>query len=74
MYDPWVNKKECLALYEINPSNFPEQGIYDGIMIANAHTEFLNMGIEAIRKFGKANQVVFDLKAIFEKNESDIRL
>ena len=74
VYDPWVNKKECLALYEINPSNFPEQGIYDGIMIANAHTEFLNMGIEAIRKFGKANQVVFDLKAIFEKNESDIRL
>ncbi len=74
VYDPWVNKKECLALYKINPSNFPEQGIYDGIMIANAHTEFLNMGIEAIRKFGKANQVVFDLKAIFEKNESDIRL
>ena len=23
VYDPWVNKKECLALYKINPSNFP---------------------------------------------------
>ena len=74
VYDPWVNKEESIALYKIDPSSFPEEGIYDGIMIANAHTNFYEMGIKAIRKFGTTNHVVFDLKAIFDQNDSDIRL
>ncbi len=38
---------------------------YDAIVIAVAHDQFEKMGIDAIRKLGKSECVIFDVKHLF---------
>ncbi|MES4779082.1 Vi polysaccharide biosynthesis UDP-N-acetylglucosamine C-6 dehydrogenase TviB, partial [Pseudomonas aeruginosa] len=47
---------------------------YDGIILAVAHSEFKNMGAENIRKLGKAEHVLYDLKYLLDEDKSDLRL
>ena len=52
----------------------PKKNSYEAIIIAVPHNEFFNMGISSIKALGKKNHVLFDLKSMFDKNQSDIRL
>lgn len=52
----------------------PEKGAYDAILIAVAHKQFVEWGAEVIRQFGRGTSVVYDLKSIFPKGDSDLRL
>ena len=47
---------------------------YDGIILAVAHNQFVEMGIEQIRSLGKSSHVLYDLKYVFAKEDTDIRL
>jgi UDP-N-acetyl-D-galactosamine dehydrogenase len=49
-------------------------GAYDAIILAVAHNEFVQMGTEKLRRYGKTNHVLFDLKYAFPKMETDERL
>jgi UDP-N-acetyl-D-galactosamine dehydrogenase len=72
--DPWVNRAEARHEYGINPIRTPRRGQYDAIVAAVAHNEFRELGIDAIRKFGRRNHVVYDIKYVFPKGEVDGRL
>lgn len=74
LYDPWANPKEVQAEYKLSMLEKPEENNYDAIILAVAHKEFKEMGIEKIKSFGKENFVLYDLKYVLDKNESDIRL
>jgi len=74
VYDPWVNPKEAVHEYGIHPISQPEAGKYDGIVVAVAHKQFVALGAEGIRAFGKHNSILFDLKAILPKDQIDDRL
>lgn len=74
VYDPVVDCVEVKMTYGFNPIDEPKNGVYDAIIIAVAHDEFKKMGAKAIRKFGKKQSIVYDLKYILKANESDIRL
>ncbi len=74
VYDPWVDEHEAYSEYKIRPISEPKKGHYDGVILAVAHQEFKKMGIDSIRSLGKAEHVLFDLKYVFSKSESDIRL
>jgi UDP-N-acetyl-D-glucosamine/UDP-N-acetyl-D-galactosamine dehydrogenase len=50
------------------------QATYDAIVIAVAHDQFRQMGIEAIRQLGKPNCVIFDVKHLFPKQCTTARL
>ena len=52
----------------------PEPGVYDAIVIAVAHGEFRQMGVEAIRRLGRPGAVVYDVKSILPQGEADLRL
>ena len=52
----------------------PKKGHYDAILLAVAHDEFIQMGVEAIRAFGKSNHVLFDIKYILMADQVDGRL
>jgi UDP-N-acetyl-D-galactosamine dehydrogenase len=73
-YDPWVSAEEAHEEYGVTPVAAPEPGAYDGIILAVAHTKFRELGVKAIRAFGKADHVFFDLKSMFPLGHSDIRL
>ncbi|WP_298050843.1 Vi polysaccharide biosynthesis UDP-N-acetylglucosamine C-6 dehydrogenase TviB [uncultured Paenalcaligenes sp.] len=74
VFDPWVDAEEAHKEYGIKPITQPEMGQYDGIVLAVAHDEFKNMGAEKIRALGKAPHVLYDLKYILDRNDSDLRL
>ncbi len=74
VYDPWVDAAEAMHEYGIQLCDQPDVNTYDGIILAVAHHQFKDMGIEAIRTLGKQKSVVYDLKYVFDKSETDIRL
>lgn len=73
-YDPIVDAAEVRALYNFSLKEKPDLGSYSGIILAVPHKEILKMGLEKIKSFGKPNHIFFDLKSIFEKEQSDLRL
>lgn len=74
VHDPWVSKQDALEEYEIEMVDTPHVGYYDSIIIAVAHKEFIRMGLEAMRAFGKNNHVLYDIKYLFEADGVDGRL
>lgn len=53
----------------------PQEKAYDGIVVAVAHREFRDGGLEAVRRFGrKADTPVFDIKGILGKHDNIVRL
>ena len=74
VYDPWVSKEEAQHEYNIVPVNLPEQDTYDAIILAVAHDEFRSLGGPAIRSYGKAQHILYDLKYLLSREDSDIRL
>ena len=74
VYDPWVDADIAEHEYGLKPISRPRAGAYDGIVLAVAHREFREMGIEKVRKFGRRNCVVFDIKHVFAADQVDGRL
>jgi UDP-N-acetyl-D-galactosamine dehydrogenase len=74
IYDPWINVNDAQHEYNITPVATPIIGNYDGIILAVAHKEFQSMGPEKIRRFGKPVHVLYDLKYLLAKEDSDLRL
>jgi UDP-N-acetyl-D-glucosamine/UDP-N-acetyl-D-galactosamine dehydrogenase len=74
VYDPWVDAAEAAHEYRIKPIRKPAKGKYDAIVMAVAHKEFRDMGLDTIRSFGKRLHVLYDIKYVFAASEVDGRL
>lgn len=74
VYDPWVEPEEALQEYGIQPVAGPLEGGYDGIVLAVAHQQFVEMGTSKIRALGKPEHVLYDLKYVLSAEEADLRL
>ena len=74
VYDPWVNPQEALHEYGVEPIAEPKPGHYDAIILAVAHHQFREMGVEHIRALGKPDSVLFDVKYLFPAAAVDGRL
>ena len=51
-----------------------KQNNYCAVIIAVAHREFIDWGIDRIKSFGTEDALVFDVKGIFETVDTDLRL
>lgn len=74
VYDPWVDAQEAQQEYGISPIEQPAEGNYDAIVLAVAHDQFVSLGVDAIRRFGKPDHVLYDIKSILPKTSVDARL
>ena len=74
VYDPWVDIAEAQHEYGITPISSPAEGEYDAIILAVAHQQFKEVGVEQLRKYGKENHVLYDIKYILSPAEVDGRL
>jgi UDP-N-acetyl-D-glucosamine/UDP-N-acetyl-D-galactosamine dehydrogenase len=74
VYDPWVTVAEAQHEYGITQISQPQPGAYDAVIMAVAHHQFKSLGAEGIRKLGKPNHVLYDLKYVLSADESDLRL
>ena len=74
VYDPWVDIKEAQHEYNITPVTALKSSDYDAVVIAVAHSQFVEMGMESIRALCKPAHVVYDLKYLFPAALTDMRL
>jgi len=74
VYDPCCNPMDVKEHFNID--TLPEilVGKYDAAIIAVPHTQFLDYGATFIRGVCKESSVIFDLKSVFSKHDTDLRL
>ncbi|WP_415900188.1 Vi polysaccharide biosynthesis UDP-N-acetylglucosamine C-6 dehydrogenase TviB [Neptuniibacter sp. QD48_11] len=72
--DPWCSAVEAQHEYGLELISEVPANHYDAIIMAVAHQEFKDQGAEAIRKYGKENHVLYDLKYLLNKEQVDMRL
>jgi len=74
-YDPWIDVGEAQREYGVTPlPNLPDQGIYDAVVFAVPHSQFIEMGVERIRAHGKPVSVLYDVKSALPAGMADGRL
>jgi UDP-N-acetyl-D-galactosamine dehydrogenase len=74
VHDPWVDPAEAKAEYSMDLAVEPQKGSYDVVVLAVAHREFTEMGIEGVRAFGNGNSVIYDIKYVLPGDQVDDRL
>ncbi len=74
--DPWCSPEVAQKEYGLNvmadTNNISKK--YDAVLIAVAHNEFVELGIDKINQLCKENRVTYDIKNIFQRDECDLRL
>ena len=74
IWDPWIDAAEARQEYGLDLIAEPRAGAYDAIVLAVAHSQFMDLGADTIRGFGKAGAVLFDVKSVLPKAPGDLRL
>jgi UDP-N-acetyl-D-galactosamine dehydrogenase len=74
VYDPITCPDDVLDNYKIELIQHLIPSSYDAILLIVAHDKFKSMGAQQIRALGKINHILYDVKSIFPKNQSDLRL
>jgi len=74
VFDPWVDKDEAKAAYNLDLIEQPELASYDAIIVAVSHSQFKEMGLEGVKALGKKNHVLYDIKYLFPSDGVDGRL
>ena len=74
VYDSWASKDEVLHEYGIELIDDLKDDYYDAIVLAVDHSLTKEMGSKNLRRLGKLEHVLYDVKHIFPIHESDIRL
>jgi len=74
VYDPIAISRDVKSEFGINLISSIKERHYDAIVVAVAHNNFKEMGLEKIKSFGKKSCVFFDVKAIFPNHSNHLRL
>src|SRR5699024_9132614 len=74
VYDRWARAEEVEHEYGITLiKDIPDAG-YDAAVVAVAHHEFRDQGIDRVRSYCKPSHIVYDVKQTFTVDEVDGRL
>ncbi len=71
VYDPWVDAGEAKHEYGLDLVAEPAPGRYDAVVLAVSHREFIELGADGIRRFGRPGAVVFDVKRALPRDATD---
>lgn len=74
IHDPWVDRDAAEADFGLALIEDPQEGTYDGIILAVGHDVFREIGAAGLRGFGAPGHVLYDLKHVLPADESDLRL
>ena len=74
VFDPMVDEDDAKREYGVELIQEINNNTYDAIIVAVAHDIFRQMGAKEVKQFGKSQSVLYDLKCLFNINESDLRL
>ncbi|MCL4777682.1 MAG: Vi polysaccharide biosynthesis UDP-N-acetylglucosamine C-6 dehydrogenase TviB [Gammaproteobacteria bacterium] len=75
IYDPWADAAAVHEEYGIDLLQAaPRPGSYDAMVLAVAHRQFHDLGVNAIRALGVGDAVLYDIKSMLPADQVDARL
>ena len=74
IHDPWVDAAEAAHEYGLALTPQPKAGDYSAVVLAVAHKQFLELGADGVRAFGKPGAVLYDIKSALPRDKVDGRL
>lgn len=75
VHDPWADPGEAMAEYGVSLVEEPSEGAYDAVVLAVAHQQYADGGVDGVRRYGKLEGVVvYDLKHVLTGAGVDLRL
>ena len=74
VHDPWVDPADAHREYGVKLIDKPQPGSYDAIILAVAHDQFRDLGVDKLRALGKPGAILFDVKHAFPASAVDGRL
>jgi UDP-N-acetyl-D-galactosamine dehydrogenase len=74
VWDPWVSAREAAHEYGIKLVKRPTRGRYDAIVLAVGHRQFAAMRPVEIRRLARRKHVIYDIKYMLDRTQSDGRL
>jgi UDP-N-acetyl-D-galactosamine dehydrogenase len=74
VHDPWVDAADVHKEYGLALVTTPQPEAYDSVILAVAHDSYREAGAAALRSYGRPGHVFCDLKSVFARDESDLRL
>lgn len=72
--DCWADSAEAEHEYGISLTTEPQQGAYEGVLVAVPHREYASMSASDLRGYLKKDGVLYDLKGMLPLGEADVRL
>ena len=73
VHDPMASPEEAKKHLGVDLCT-PAEGAYDGVILAVGHDEYKSWSGEKIRSLCKSTHVVYDLKNVLPRDQSDMRL
>jgi UDP-N-acetyl-D-glucosamine/UDP-N-acetyl-D-galactosamine dehydrogenase len=74
VYDPWADNQEAKKELGVGLISTLAKDRYDAIILGVPHDKFKQLGAVAIRALGKKQSILYDIKSMLSKHESDLRL
>jgi UDP-N-acetyl-D-galactosamine dehydrogenase len=75
VYDPWIDVKEAQHEYGLACLlEAPAPSLYQAIIVAVGHQQFIKLGEQGIKALGQVGAVVYDVKSILPMGAADGRL
>jgi UDP-N-acetyl-D-glucosamine/UDP-N-acetyl-D-galactosamine dehydrogenase len=74
VHDPWASAEEAEREYGIRLVQPSAGAAYDAVVVAVAHRQFVEMGIDAVRALAKPGAAIYDVKHVFPAGTVDGRL
>ena len=74
VHDPWVDPAEAVHEYGLTLTPEPKGGDYAAVVLAVAHKQFLELGADGVRAFGKPGAPLYDIKSALPRDKVDGRL
>jgi UDP-N-acetyl-D-glucosamine/UDP-N-acetyl-D-galactosamine dehydrogenase len=75
VYDPHADSAVAYHEYGVNLlGSIPGPGLYDALVVAVAHDQFKELGINGLRRLANGRALIYDIKGLFGKDEVDGRL
>ncbi len=73
-YDPLIDSEDFFREEKIKLIKKPKNSYYDLILLTVPHKIFSKIGVKKLKTYGKINHIFYDVKSIFNKEDSDGRL
>ena len=74
VYDPVIDTLKASHVNDIDFISSPGYKYYDGIILAVAHDNFKELGVDGIKSFCKDGGIIYDLKYLLPADKVDLRL